>query len=202
MSLDTYSNLKVSVANWLHRTDLTSLMDDFIALGEEMIWKDLRVSEMEDNDAITLSSSSRYANLPTGTLEVKRAYLNTTPIHHLKPVSTTQIDQSYNPTTGRPQLYAVLGNQLEFERTPDDAYDLYVHYFKKLAGLSGTNSTNDILTYYPSIYLYAVCLAGAIYAEDDDLTAKYTNLYTNSVSMANAQTMKRRFGAGIAVRAV
>jgi hypothetical protein len=177
-------------------------MDDFIALGEEMIWKDLRVSEMEDNDAVVLSTSSRYANLPTGTLEVKRAYLNTTPIQHLKPVTTTQIDQSYNSTTGRPKLYAVLGNQLEFERTPDDAYDLYVHYYKKLTGLSGTNSTNDILTYYPSVYLYAACLAGAIYIVDDDAITKLTGLYNNSVNAANSQTMKRRFGSGLAVRAV
>ncbi len=202
MALDTFSNLKLSIASWIHRSDLTSLMADFVALGEEMIWKELRVTEMEDDDALTLSTSSRYVALPTGVLEVKRVYLNTTPIHHLKSVSTTQIDQSYNSTTGRPNFYAVLGSQLEFERTPDDTYSAYVHYFKKLTALSDSNTTNDILTYYPSVYLYASCLAGAIYMEDDEKINKFTGLFTASVQTANNQTMKRRFGAGIAVRAV
>ena len=201
MSLDTYANLKLSVASWIHRSDLTSQMDDFITLAEEMIWKDLRVTEMEDDDAVTLSTSSRYAALPTGLLEVKRVYLTTAPIHHLKSLSTSQIVTEYNATAGRPNYFAVLGSQLEFERTPDSAYSAQVHYFKKLTGLSGSNTTNDILTNYPSVYLYSVCLCAAIFMEDDARITKYTALYNASVQEANSQTMKRRFGAGLAVRA-
>lgn len=201
MALDTYSNLKLSIASWLHRSDLTSQLDDFIALAEEMIWKDLRVKEMEDNDAVSITTSSRYVSLPTGTLEVKRVYLNANPIVHLKPMTTSQIDENYNSTAGKPKYYAVLGTQLEFERVPDSTYDLYVNYYKKLTGLSGSNATNDVLTYYPSVYLYGCCLAGAIYIEDNDKIAKFKPLYEAAVAGANAQTKRGRFGAGAMVRA-
>lgn len=200
MSLDTYTNLKSSIANWLHRSDLTSQMDDFIALAEEMMWKSLRVKEMEDNDTVTLTAS-RYATLPTGILEIRRIYLNANPIVHLKPMSTSQIDENYNSTAGKPRYYAVLGSQLEFERTPDSTYDLYVNYYKKLTGLSGTNSTNDILTYYPSVYLYGCCYAGAIYTNDDKKIAKFKPLFEEAVSMANSQTNKGKYGPGMVVRA-
>lgn len=200
MSLDTYTNLKSSIANWLHRSDLTSQMDDFIALAEEMMWKSLRVKEMEDNDTVTLTAS-RYATLPTGILEIRRIYLNANPIVHLKPMSTSQIDENYNSTAGKPRYYAVLGSQLEFERTPDSTYDLYVNYYKKLTGLSSTNSTNDILTYYPSVYLYGCCYAGAIYTNDDKKIAKFKPLFEEAVSMANSQTNKGKYGPGMVVRA-
>ena len=34
MALDTYSNLKTSVANYLNRSDLTAFLGDFITLTE------------------------------------------------------------------------------------------------------------------------------------------------------------------------
>lgn len=200
MALSTYTELKTSVASWLHRTDLTSQLDDFIALGEEMIWHELRVKEMEDNDTVTLSTSSRYANLPTGTLEIRRIYLSASPIVHLLPMTTTQIDQYYLTSAGKPKYYAVLGSQIELERTPDSAYDLYVNYYKKLTALSSSNSTNDILTYYPSVYLWACCLAGAIYIKDSAAMAEYKGLFDDAVLMANGQTKKGQHGAGLAVR--
>lgn len=200
MALDTYTNLKLSVASWLHRDDLTSVLDDFIALGEEMIWHELRVKEMEDNDTVTLSTSSRYATLPTGILEIRRIYLNVSPIKHLLPMSTSQIDQYYINSAGEPKYYSVLGSQLELDRTPDSAYDLYVNYYKKLTALSSTNSTNDILTYYPSIYLNACCLAGAIYIEDDAKISKFQALFDAGVSKANTQTNRGKYGPGMAVR--
>lgn len=200
MALDTYTNLKTSIASWLHRSDLTSQLDDFIALGEEMIWHELRVKEMEDNDAVTLSTSSRYATLPTGILAIKRIYLDVNPIQELKPMSTSQITQNYLSSSGRPKYYAVLGSQLELERTADSAYDAYVNYYKKLTGLSGSNSTNDILTYYPSVYLWACCLAGAIYTNDDKKLAKFKPLFDEAVLKANGQTKKGQYGAGMAVR--
>ena len=42
MALSTYTELKASVADWLNRTDLTSVIPDFIALAEAQIERTLR----------------------------------------------------------------------------------------------------------------------------------------------------------------
>lgn len=201
MSLDTYTNLKTSVANWLHRSDLTDQLDDFISIAEEKIWETLRVKEMEADSTVTLSTSARTAALPTGTLEIRRIYLDASPIVHMKPLSTQQIDAAHLTSSGKPQYYAVIGTNLEFERTPDSAYTLYVNLYKKLTALSSTNATNDILTNYPTVYLYACCYAGAIYTNDDKKIAKFKPLFEEAVSMANSQTNRGKYGAGMAVRA-
>lgn len=201
MSLDTYTNLKSSISGWLHRDDLTSQLDDFIALAEEMIWHELRVKEMEADTTVTLSTSARTVALPTNPLTIRRIYLNANPIVHLKPMSTTQIDENYQSTAGKPKYYAVIGSSLQFERMPDSTYDLYVNYYKKLTALSSTNSTNDILTYYPSIYLYGCCLAGAIYINDDAQATKFKGLFDEAIAKANSQTNKGKYGPGLAVRA-
>ena len=43
MALDSYSNLKTAVANYLNRTDLTSYLDDFIDLTEARHARELRL---------------------------------------------------------------------------------------------------------------------------------------------------------------
>ena len=43
MSLSTYSELKTSVANYLVRDDLTSVIPDFITLTENRLNRELRI---------------------------------------------------------------------------------------------------------------------------------------------------------------
>ena len=201
MALDTFSNLKLSIASWIHRSDLTSQMPDFIALAEEMMWRELRVKEMEADATVTLSTSVRTVALPSSPLEIRRIYLNVNPIQKLLPMSSAQIVENFEPTAGKPKYYSVIGSNIEFERMPDSTYTLYVNYYKKLTALSDSNTTNDILTYYPSVYLYGACMAAAIYMENDALTTKFNSLFADAVAKANSQTKKGQYGAGMAVRA-
>lgn len=202
MALDTFSNLSASIASWLHRSDLTTVIPDFIALAEEMIWHDLRVKEMEADSTVTLSTTARTVALPSLPLEIRRIYLNVSPIQTLLPMTTQQIVENYDQSSGRPKYYAVIGSTLEFDRTPDSAYTAYVNYFKKLTALSSTNTVNDILTYYPSVYLWGSCMQGAIYTKNDADTAKFKGLFDEEVMKANHQTKNGRYGAGLAMRPV
>lgn len=202
MALDTFSNLSASIASWIHRTDLTTVIPDFIALAEEMMWRDLRVKEMEADTTVTLSTSARIVAMPDAPLEIRRIYLNVSPIQKLEPMTSQQIVESYNAAAGRPKYYGLIGNTLEFERLPDSAYTAYVNYYKKLTALSSTNAMNDILTYYPSIYLWGSCMQAAIYAKDDMSIAKYKGLFDEAVAKANKQTKNGKYGAGLGMRPV
>ncbi len=47
MALSTFSDLKTSVASWLARDDLTSVIPDCITLSEAKFNRHLRVADME-----------------------------------------------------------------------------------------------------------------------------------------------------------
>ena len=200
MALDTYTNLKLAVADWLHRSDLTSQIVDFISLAEEKMWHDLRVREME-NDT-TVSTTSRTVALPTGLLEIRRAYINTNPPKLIKFMSPEQIMNNYNASNGEPKYYTIVGSNIQFERTPDSSYSVYLQYYKKLTALSGSNATNDILTYYPSVYLFGTLLQAAAYMVDDIRVPLWEQKYRDAVDMANYQAVHGSFGNGLAVQAV
>ena len=46
MSISTYAQLQAAVANWLHRTDLTAQIQDFIALAEARLSADIDARPM------------------------------------------------------------------------------------------------------------------------------------------------------------
>ena len=48
MALDSYTNLKTAIANFLGRDDLTSEIDDFIDLTEADLNRRLRIRAMEN----------------------------------------------------------------------------------------------------------------------------------------------------------
>lgn len=72
MALNTYSNLKTSIANYLNRSDLTSYIPDFIRLAEVRMNKELRVREQEKTDtSITTVAGTQSYSLPTNFIEAK-----------------------------------------------------------------------------------------------------------------------------------
>ena len=46
MAFTSYSDLKTTIANYLARSDLTSVIPDFIRLAEERLRRDLRTRQM------------------------------------------------------------------------------------------------------------------------------------------------------------
>ena len=65
MALDTYANLKTSIANFLARDDLTSEIDDFIDLTEADFNRRLRIRDMETVNT-SFSIDAETEALPTG----------------------------------------------------------------------------------------------------------------------------------------
>ena len=77
MALDTYANLKLEIASYLNRTDLSEYLDTFIDLAESRMARDLRLREMESVDATiqTVSGTQAY-DLPTGYLEARYVFIH------------------------------------------------------------------------------------------------------------------------------
>lgn len=204
MALDTYANLKDAVRRWSKRADAKdSFIDDFIALAEEEIYSNevapLRIKEMDSSTTDTLSTTVRTLALPTGFLDMRRFKINAQTAS--TPGFANDVDIRYrapdqlilSETKGAPGFYSIT-SQIEFERIADRAYVVDFQYYKKLTGLSDSNTTNDILTNYPSIYLNGCLWALWDYYSEPQEADRYHMAMIGAIRGANKLSNKQRYG--------
>ena len=155
MALSNYSELKSAIANWLNRSDLTSeISNDFITLAEADFNAKLRVRQMINQVAITVNAETE--NLPTGFLQVRDFYILSGSVKYpLRYITPSQMDQIKGTnTSGMPVAYTILGGTFRFAPVPSQDYTAYLNYYKKFDALSDSNTSNEILSDHPAIYLY------------------------------------------------
>ena len=75
MALTTFAELKASIADWLNRSDLTTVIPDFITLAEHQMEREVRHYKMIERSNANLDS--RYSQVPSNWLETIRFTLNT-----------------------------------------------------------------------------------------------------------------------------
>ncbi len=202
MSLDTYANLKTTIQNWSRRNDIPAHVDDVIDLCEAEIYNNsqspLKVREMEVRATATAPTSDRYIALPTGFLEMRRLSLITGG-QDIDIVHTTPESMRINEAAGRPDYFTVT-SQIEFDRIPDSAYTLEMLYYKKPTALSSSNTTNDVLTNYPNVYLWGCRWATYVYAGEDEKAEMDYQRFVRAIKGANKQSKAGRFGPSPARR--
>jgi hypothetical protein len=69
MALSTYAELKTSIGDWLNRSDLTSVIPDFISLAEAQVERTLRTRQMIVR--ANASFDAQYGAVPADFLETK-----------------------------------------------------------------------------------------------------------------------------------
>jgi len=182
MALDTYSGLKTTIADYLNRDDLTSVIPSFITLAEAKFNRKLRVRQMVKRANATLDT--QYFAFPSDFLQAKEFQLNTNPITYLQYVTQNQGD--YGSATqfvsaGKPQFYTIIGTQIQVIPTPDTGYTGELTYYGKIPVLSDSNTSNWLLAYAPDLYLYGALLEASPYLKDDERLAVWSSLYINSI---------------------
>lgn len=195
MAITTYAQLRDAVAgnagqSWSHRSDILSRFDDFLALTEEEIYTGdgetdgLKVRQMETTDTDTLSTSVRTRALPTGYIEFRKLNLEYSSTIYPPLTYRTPHELKVYSSAGHPCHYTVT-SQIEFDRIPDVAYTLNRVYLAKLTAISSSNSTNAILTNFPSIYLYGCMKQMAIWAHNDARALQFNNIFMGAIKKAN-----------------
>ncbi len=158
MAIGTYAELKTAVANWLHRSDLTTQIPDFIALCEADVRRDLRVREMEDSTSVALTSTE--LALPTGFLEARQVTLDGIVVDYVLPQQFTPIsdDTTYQ--------YTVKGTNFVFQTTSGT---VKVDFYKGFTAFSANGDTNWLLTNHPDAYLFGSLAWACTYTQDDPM---------------------------------
>jgi hypothetical protein len=203
MALGTYAQLQASIADWLHKDNLTTVIPDFITLAETQLNADLDSRGQETRTSLTANTTTNLVALPTDMLEMRRLTItSTTPYRVLEYKSPEQLyaDTVYITTTEEPVAFTVIGPNIELNCIPDAAYTLEIVYRQKLTALSVSNTTNWLLTGYPNTYLFGSLLQSAPWIQDDDRIVVWQKMYRDAVQMVNS--IDWYSGSGLRVRAL
>lgn len=202
MSLSTYAELQAAVASWLHRTDLSASVPDFITLAESRIARDLRLTRQITSVDLALTAAAPTVALPSDWLSFRSLRL-LVPDTDLGYLSGPQFVARYPATdTGAPQHYTIEGATLRLGPTPDAAGTVAASYFARVAALSVT-STNWLLTAHPGLYLFgALAEAAPFLGQADGRAAMWDAKYRAAVQEAQrADSAAASSGSALRVRA-
>lgn len=166
MALANYSDLKVAVAGWLNRTDLTDQIPDFITLAESKLNRRLKLRVMETEASLSLSSGGQSVALPSGFVEPMDLWAEDPEGRR----DLRYLDPSQMPdhvAQDRVEYWTITGANIVFERPSDAALTLTLRYLASFA-LSDASPTNWLLTNHPDVYLFATLVEAAPYERDTE----------------------------------
>ena len=199
MSLATYTDLKTSVSNYLERDDLTAVIPDFITLTENRLNRDLRVRVNLVRATTSTTAGTEFYDLPSDLIELRNITYNTTndsyALDYVSPESGTR--EYGGLVNGYPRAYTNLGKNIKLYPTPDAVYEVGINYFRKLVTLSDTNTTNDILTEFPDLYLFGSCKEGAVFLNDTEQLGRFDSLYNAALASVTEAEEKARYGGTV-----
>ena len=202
MAIGTYAELQTAVKNWSKRTDLDSLIPDFIKLAELRVNRNLRIRKMETRVTANTVASQNYYGLPTNFLQMRSFKLNTAPLTDLTFLSPEQMDERWaGSQTGMPRAYSIAGDELRVGPKPDGVYEMEMLYWQSPAQLTDSATTNFMLTANPDALLYASLIELNSYSENNEGVMKYAKLFTETIDAVQKEDDRdRASGSALTVR--
>jgi hypothetical protein len=183
MSFATYSDLQTSIANYLARSDLTSIIPDFITLAENRLRRELRIRQMLKSVTTATVANDATVELPSDFLEIRDFVVMTNPIQPLSYSSPSSL--SNDPRTsevGVPKSYTILASEFQVAPAPDGVYTLKLLYYAAPAYLSSNNTTNVFLTTAPDGLLYGALVEAEPYLMNDARINTWGSMYDRAIS--------------------
>jgi hypothetical protein len=173
MALTTYSELVSAVSSWMRgRSDISTVIPDFIALFEATANRVLRVRAMETSGTITMSSG--VGTLPTDYLAWKRMTWPGDTVMQLEYVHPDWRRAAY-PTqpAGVPKVFTIEGTSIITSPYDSDNTSLNFLYYAKVPALTASATTNWLMTAHPDLYLYGTLVEANAW----DLNAEHAALW-------------------------
>lgn len=204
MAITTYAELKTAMADWSHRSDLTSYLDDFIDQTESFFrYPPLRPSEPGIGGIranITRATGSLSAGIstlarPSDFLEAYRFRLTADNGGMLSYVNPESIGLYRRTGSGKPYYWTV-SDVIEFDVAPDSAYAYELSYYADFADLDGTDTTNWVLTNYPNAYLSGCMFNLCKFIQDDAGAERWLLQYKSGVNAINKAYQRSRVSQG------
>lgn len=199
MSVSNYSELQTAVANWLHRSDLGTVIPDLILFGEKRIFREIRVRDMET--ALNSTIASGVIAVPSDYLDLKFAYVDGNPTQQLQRATASQVYNEYplRSSTAKPRLIAREGSNFIFGPYPDSAYTIKGIYYAEPTSIQSTS--NAVFVANPDLYLFASLVEAAKYINDQQRLALWEEQYQQAKMLVQKQESEYGSGGGLTVAA-
>jgi len=191
MAISTYQELLEAGANWLHRTDLTARMPEFVILAEAKMKRLLKTAEMEATTTLAALAGTQMVTLPAGFISARRLRIDTGILQDL-PILSLSPSLDYGQT-GVPQGASIQGNHLILSPTPNATYTLALDYVAKFTPLSAEQTSNWILESHPDAYLYGMLAHSAPFLGADGRLGTWAQLFLDAVDDINRADARKRF---------
>ena len=203
MALTTYTELKASIADFLNRDDLTSVIPDFISLAEAQINRDVRHWKMEARSSGQQTGGDEYMQIPADWVETIRLHLTgsgTSVINLISRDAMADKRQGDEDVSGTPIYYTHADSQFQLYPTPSADTDFELLYYQKIPSLI-SNADNWLLLDSPDVYLYGALLHSAPYLAEDERVAIWAQMYSAAVARLNEASESARYsGSGLKLK--
>ncbi len=188
MAYDSYDNLKVAVLGQSHRKDLGVKFNDFLTMAEVEIRTNPQSALLLNLNEVTstelTSTTTRSIPLPTGLISSRNISITiNTSVCNLE--FRTPEQMIIRTGVGTPWFFTVANNEIQFDVLPEIVYSIGITYTSDLVPLSTINQTNNVLTKYPNIYLYACLKQLFLFAEEIDMASTYDGLFSEAIESGN-----------------
>ena len=181
--LTNYADLKQAVANYLGRSDLSSVIPDFVTLAEIRLARQLRLRQMLKTVTSSTTGGDNTVGLPSDFLSVRDFYIDQNPRRSLSYLSPSAFTRDARAAeSGLPNFYTQKGSEFELAPIPDTNYSLVLLYYAKPAALSDSNPSNEFMANCPDALLYGTLLEAEPYLMNDVRLQVWSQLYQNAVS--------------------
>lgn len=189
MSISTYAELQTAVSNWVDRSDLTARIPEFISICEARVNRRLRIRETQVEADVTITGGTRTAALPSDFAEVRRLYLNASPIKRLEYMTPNDYwDRFVATVSGKPTAFTIEASNIVLGPIPDGSYTGKLLYYKNLAALS--SSAHAVFTANPDLYLYGSLLAAEPFLKNDKRVSLWESQFNNILMELEVQSQR------------
>jgi hypothetical protein len=203
MSFADYEELKTEIVEWSHRDDLDLKIDTFIDLAEsEMFANTIEPLQLRDEEtlvAFATNTTDRFVALPTGYQSMRKVRIQISGGESYELEYRTPSQLNILSSVGMPRFFTIT-DQVEMERISDQIYAGEFQYYQDFTALSTSNTTNAILTNYPTIYLFGALWALKKLTEEPQASATYYQDFINAIRGANNKSKIGRYGPAPVMR--
>ncbi len=191
-----YTELQTALTAELHRSDQTAKNVDFIAYGENLLNRHLRLAEQEATAAVSLSSAAATATLPTDFLEIQDLWYDSDEMQ-LVLLDPGKFKREGSTSSGRPHYYRIGKSDILFNQAADQAYSLTMAFFERWD--IATDTTNWLLTNEPDCYLMAACYAAHRHLRNWERSNMYRSEVMGAIKELNRVSARTRRMTSVAV---
>jgi len=192
----SYDNLKINIADYLARQDLTDKIPMFVSLAEKRLNRDLRLRQTLQQSTYSMDSGFTVPT-PADFLELQDIHLVADPI---VPLTFQTVSQFYRRsggtnTQGVPVNYTLVADNFVLAPQPTGASQISMTYYKIPQPMSDTNPTNEYLDVCPDLVLYASLAESAPFLMDDPRLATWDSLYQTGLASITKSDEQSTFPA-------